>query len=108
MGNLFTLLVLVAVSPHNNKPSEKDQECIHAVNSHVNDEAAKVSWSVLLSEDLRGDEVSNRPANEEHGHGGALLCLPRRVSCNHGNDHVSLGEEELCAVEGNEHPTRIR
>lgn len=68
----------------------------------------EVPGGIFALENLGSNEIADGPANEDHGHGDAFLGLSRHVTSNQRDNHVALGEEELCAVESNEHAACIR
>lgn len=69
--------------------------------------AVQVSRSVRTLKDLWRDEISHRPTNKKECHGETFLSLTGCVAGDQGYDHVALGEEELRAVEGDEHAAGV-
>ena len=97
----FTLLRLIP--SHQNHPCQDNQRNKHSINDYMRQKAVQVSRSVRILEDLRRNEISHGPTNKKECHGETFLSLTGCVAGDQGDDHVALGEEELCAVEGDEH-----
>jgi hypothetical protein len=107
MCDLADNSILATIPCHQDKTRQYDQPDVHSVHDDVHQETGKVSWRVFRLEDLRRDEVANRPAHEHHCHYRTLLGLASNVAGDQRDDHIALSAEELSAVECDEHAARV-
>lgn len=108
MRDLRRALNLGAIPRHQDDSCQDHQSNINSVNHDMCQETMQVSGSIFALENLGSNEIADSPANEDHGHCDTLLCLARHIARNQRDNHVALGQEELCAVESNEHAACIR
>ena len=113
--------VLLPVPPQQQEASDKDEAYIDDIDDHMHDESKDIPGCILLLENLRRDQVTNSPStstvsldavlyekrcrylHECCSQSNALFRPARYVSGDKRDDHISLCQEKLRAVESNKH-----
>lgn len=100
MRELICKLLLGSISGHNNHTSENDKSNVNDINDDMSEESMQITRRIIVPENLGCNQIANSPADKEHSHGEAFLRLTGNIPGDERDDHVALGWEELCAIEG--------
>lgn len=73
MRELSCHLLLGTIPGHDDHTSNDYKHDINDINNDMSKEPVQITRSVIVPENLRCNQISNSPANEEHSHSEAFL-----------------------------------